>query len=662
MTGAVGELVGGRYRLVETVGRGGMGRVWRGHDERLDRVVAVKEVLLPPGAEPELRAELLARTEREARAAARLRHPGIVTVHDVVHHREVPWIVMEFIAGPSLARLIRGEGRLGWERVAVLGAGIAEALAHAHAAGVVHRDLKPDNVLLAGDRPVITDFGIARLLDATQQLTGTHTVIGTPQFMPPEQLEAGRVEAPADLWALGATLYTAVEGRPPFDGPTLTAVIAAVLTQPVPPAVHAGPLATLLDELLSKDAARRPDAQVVAERLRAAVQSRTAARTPTLRADLVDAPVTDVHAAPTVATGPAATAAQTPGTVPTRVDRPRRPSRRGVLIGGLAALATAAGGAVAAVRGLGDDKANGAGSWTALRGADSQVTSLAYSPDGKLLAGGCKDGTVRIWDTGTGKVTATLDPKSPVPAQVGKLGFAPDGKSLVAGTTSGLPVTRIWDLATAAITWQTAVGTLLAVSPDARTIAAFFDNELILWDTATDTRTAAVSGARGWAVCAAFSPDGKTLAIGGPDKTFRLWNPGSGAPPVAATGEGDVVSVAFTPNGKSVLTACTGKGGLLMRAANGTAPVTVVLGGGPASLVVPSPDGNTVATVASVDNAATKLQLWSLGSRAVTATLDPFDRDVFTMTPPPVAISPDSRTVAAGDDANLVRLWRLHSS
>ncbi|WP_159425053.1 serine/threonine-protein kinase [Streptomyces sp. TLI_053] len=261
MAAVSGALIGGRYQLVELIGQGGMGRVWRGWDTTLGRDVAVKEVLLPQGVTEAEREQLVQRVLREARAAARLNHPGIITVHDVVEYEGAPVIVMEFVTGASLAAAVARGGALPVARVAELGAAMVKALQQAHAAGIVHRDLKPDNVLLMGDRVILTDFGIAHMADATTALTRTGAVIGTPAYMAPEQLE-GRPAAPAnDLWALGATLYSAVEGEAPFSGETFGALCVAVVTKEPRPAVRAGALAPLLGALLAKDPAARPTAE-----------------------------------------------------------------------------------------------------------------------------------------------------------------------------------------------------------------------------------------------------------------------------------------------------------------------------------------------------------------------------------------------------------------
>src|ERR1051326_8954415 len=207
MTSGIEALVGGRYRLVELVGQGGMGRVWRGHDQVLDREIAVKEVLVPPELIGDERGALAPRTTREARAAARLNHPGILTIRDVVEHGGVPWIVMEYVSGRPLAGEIAAIGRLHPRRVARIGAKIADALAHAHAAGIIHRDLQTDNILLPGDRGGLPAFGTAPMAGATSRLTSPGAIIGPPQYMAPEQLEGHDGGQPADMWALGATLY-----------------------------------------------------------------------------------------------------------------------------------------------------------------------------------------------------------------------------------------------------------------------------------------------------------------------------------------------------------------------------------------------------------------------------------------------------------------------
>jgi eukaryotic-like serine/threonine-protein kinase len=263
-----GRLVSGRYRLQEPIGRGAMGVVWRGRDELLDREIAVKEVRAAgPGADAGSEG-VYQRTLREAKAAARLNHPGVVTVFDVVEEDGGPWIVMELVPARSLDRMIAEDGPLRPLQAARVGEHLVSALACAHAAGVLHRDVKPANVLLGPDgRTVLTDFGIATLAgDAA--LTAAGMVFGTPGFTAPERLRGQDATPASDLWSLGATLYAAVEGRGPFDRPGgSSAITAGVVGEPAPRAPSAGPLGPVIDALLRSDPGERPDAAAAARML-----------------------------------------------------------------------------------------------------------------------------------------------------------------------------------------------------------------------------------------------------------------------------------------------------------------------------------------------------------------------------------------------------------
>jgi serine/threonine protein kinase len=234
-----------------------MGTVWRAHDEVLDRDVAVKEVLLPPGLEEAEQNILYQRTYREARASARLNHPGVVTVHDVVQEDGRPWIIMELVRARPLQEIIDQDGPLPPARVAEIGVQLLEALNHAHAAGIMHRDVKPSNVMIAANgRAVLTDFGIAQM-PGEVTLTQTGLVMGSPAYIAPERAQGENAIPASDLWALGATLYTAVEGRSPYERGDAMAALAAALTEDPPPPRRAGPLGPVLHGLLVRDPARR---------------------------------------------------------------------------------------------------------------------------------------------------------------------------------------------------------------------------------------------------------------------------------------------------------------------------------------------------------------------------------------------------------------------
>jgi serine/threonine protein kinase len=268
-TATSGRTVGGRYTLGATVGSGGMGTVWRAHDELLRRDVAVKEVLLPPGLPARERELLCERTLREARAAAALNHPAVVRVYDVVQDGERPWIVMELLEARSISEVLRDDGPMPIRKVAEMGLAVLGALEAAHRVGVLHRDVKPGNVLLGADgRTTLTDFGVARSANESP-LTSTGLLLGSPQYIAPERARGQQFGPSSDLWSLGATLYTAVEGRAPFDRGDPLPTMTAVVCEPPDPTSFAGALAPILDGLLAKN----PDERWDAARTRSALKT-----------------------------------------------------------------------------------------------------------------------------------------------------------------------------------------------------------------------------------------------------------------------------------------------------------------------------------------------------------------------------------------------------
>ncbi|MFE9922034.1 serine/threonine-protein kinase [Streptomyces sp. NPDC005774] len=365
------RVIAGRYRLLSPLGEGGMGTVWRARDEVLRREVAVKEVRAPAGLPAPDVERMYARLEREAWAAARIADRNVVTVYDVATEDGRPWIVMELVRGLSLAEVLDAEGPLDPQRAAHVGAEVLAALRAAHGAGVLHRDVKPANVLLANDgRIVLTDFGIATV-EGSSALTMTGEVIGSPEFLAPERA-LGRTPGPeSDLWSLGVLLYAAVEGSSPFRQDTPLSTLRAIVDEELPPPRRAGPLAPVIEGLLRKDPAERLSAVRAQQDLRlvGAGGTPSGGGTPgdgTARAGTTGpapyAPIVTTHAYPHAAPAPRpapAAPTQTPPSSPSTGDttaaRPGRSRRTAVvLVTGVAVLALALAGLTYALLNRGD--------------------------------------------------------------------------------------------------------------------------------------------------------------------------------------------------------------------------------------------------------------------------------------------------------------------
>lgn len=341
-----GDLIAGRYRVTTSLGRGGMGTVWRADDELLGRAVAMKELHIVAGLSPVEAENRRGRTLREARSVAQVRHPGVLVLHDIVQHDEQPWLVMELIDGRSLADRIMEEGPVPPAEAARIGLALLGALRAAHAAGVLHRDIKPANVLLeaATGRVVLSDFGIAQV-DGQTTLTETGVFVGSPEYTAPERMDGKRTGPESDLWSLGVLLCAAVEGESPFRRDSVVGVLHAVVIDEIKVPESAGPLLPVLNGLLERDPARRLGADEAERALRgflAEARMPTVAHTPVARESGARPPAGD----PVV-----------PAAAPARAARPR--VRTALLVGAaVAVLAVGGTGAWVMTR---DDPAGGTG-------------------------------------------------------------------------------------------------------------------------------------------------------------------------------------------------------------------------------------------------------------------------------------------------------------
>ncbi|MFJ5593032.1 serine/threonine-protein kinase [Streptomyces noursei] len=314
MDGKEGRLLAGRYRLADVLGRGGMGTVWRAGDEVLGRTVAVKELRFPGGVEEDEKRRLITRTLREAKAIARIRNNGAVTVYDVVDEDDRPWIVMELVEGRSLAEAVRDDGPLTPRRAAEVGLAVLDVLRAAHGQGILHRDVKPSNVLISDDgRVVLTDFGIAQV-EGDPSVTSTGMLVGAPSYISPERARGQKPGPPADLWSLGGLLYACVEGVPPYDKGSAIATLTAVMTEPVEPPKSAGPLEDVIYGLLVKDPASRLDEAGARVLLQEVVHAPEPKPEPPL----------DATRAMTLPTAPVEPAERTPG----KAARPAKPAAK----------------------------------------------------------------------------------------------------------------------------------------------------------------------------------------------------------------------------------------------------------------------------------------------------------------------------------------------
>ena len=707
------RLVAGRYQLVRELGRGGMGVVWLAEDQLVGRRVAIKELRPPQGLAAEERETFSQRALQEARSAARIRHPGAVTLYDVLPASaadDALYLIMELVEGPTLGQLMQRDGPLPASAVITYGLQLLSVLEAAHGLGIVHRDIKPANILIGrGGQAKLTDFGIAHTV-RDQRMTRSG-IMGTQAYLAPELFEGAAIAPAADLWSLGATLFAAVEGRGPFDRDTTGATLRAIVLDDLPVPRCQPFLAAAISGMLQRDPARRATiAQARAHLLQAAEgpSDQVATMLPQQSADPATANLALApHPSPPAPWAQAATTRSPSAPPPVPPPFPGYPvpppasgqSRRRLLIIGAAAAAVAVAAAIAVPLLLSGHHPSSSGqnnlnlpqgqptspsaassssgpnptatlkdpgpSNGASSGSISGVTSVAFSPNGQMVATGDIDDSIYIWNVASGQIEATLtDPGNPA-SSVYAVAFSPNGQMLAAG--DGDDIIYVWNLATHQVAaslndhgGSDAVVQSVAFSPSGQLLAAGDqDDSAYLWNVSTGKLVSTLTDQGfGGVNSVAFSPDGQRLAAGDDNYVTYVWNVATGKlastltdPP--GTSSSQNAAIAFSPNGQTLASGGGNDSIYLFNVATGQVQSTLTdPGSSGVTSVAFSPDGKTLAVGDGDDSA----YLFEVATGDLDTTLTEPDSGNAVNS---VAFSPGGNTVATADANDSTYLWHV---